>query len=67
MEKNIYTSGKEHMDLCLVSKILGNRIANLDGLRSMEDRQWILAGGRWFFENQLLSGLSRKRLGRWLI
>ncbi|PON51775.1 hypothetical protein PanWU01x14_213450 [Parasponia andersonii] len=63
MEKNIYASGKEHMDLCLISKILGNQSENFDGLGSMEDRQSILVRDRGLSRTNFNLGQAEKDWG----
>ncbi|PON87194.1 Zinc finger, CCHC-type [Trema orientale] len=92
MTRDVYASGWDRMGPCLVGKVLGNRIANIDSLRKvlrliwrilnsfdvekmgsdnlslfsfgrLEDRQQILSGGPWLFENQLRSLIKPRGLG----
>ncbi|PON99381.1 hypothetical protein TorRG33x02_049240 [Trema orientale] len=40
MNQDVFASGRDQIDLCLLGKVLGNQIANLDGLRRVLRQIW---------------------------
>ncbi|PON32377.1 hypothetical protein PanWU01x14_361880 [Parasponia andersonii] len=92
MAPDLIEEGKEKLDLCLVGKVFGNKIVNLEGPNDVAERVWrtsrrikveamgisnifmfhfgckddrqrVLFGGPWNFNNQIISLLKPTGIG----